>query len=576
MSLVIKQHNILAITALIGAISALQLLPDSNISPTTNIQGIGLAQTSEEAKAVIVQGSNIVAVKKAVDSVGGEITHELAIINAVGTKLTLAQIQALRAIKGIRKVYDDSSVKTSQFRAHNRGNRTKLRRTHNNGVRANFSMPHEDSSAITSDFEGCSVKGESKIRFEKGNRVSWKITNTGTQDIHIDSIMALWPTANGSLLKVKIGRDKIFHSIVPGPTAILENTDWIAGDNKLTIKAGDREKFYLNFDKLNKVQENYNIRVFFREDCVIEFPPAPEELFAGDSDRKARRSFISTLTSADALHDEGIDGEGITVAVIDTGIWARKGKAKYLRNNAYDQGRIVAHYDALTGQELPRRTDSDENGHGSHLTSIILSSRYKDGEFNGIAPNANLIPVRAFDRDGQGSYADAIRALDWVLTNKDVYNIRVVNLSFSSKPQSHYWDDPLNQAVMAAWKAGLVIVASAGNNGPDAMSIGVPGNVPYVITVGAMTDSVTPEDPSDDNLASFSSAGPTFEGFVKPDIVAPGGHIRGIMKKENKLAKEHPKFHDGDGYYTMSGTSQSTAVVSGIVALMLQADPDLT
>ena len=88
----------------------------------------------------------------------------------------------------------------------------------------------------------------------------------------------------------------------------------------------------------------------------------------------------------------------------------------------------------------------------------------------------------------------------------------MLNLSFSATPQSHYWDDPLNQAVMAAWQAGIVVVASAGNSGPDPMTVGVPGNVPYIITVGAMTDNYTPYEPADDRLASFSSAGPTFEG----------------------------------------------------------------
>ena len=131
--------------------------------------------------------------------------------------------------------------------------------------------------------------------------------------------------------------------------------------------------------------------------------------------------------------------------------------------------------------------------------------------------------MKTFDKNGVGSYADVIRGLDWILSKKDEFNIRVLNLSFSAHGPSHYWDDPINQAVMRLWQAGVVVVASAGNKGPDAMKIGVPGNNPYVITVGAMTDNYTPTDPSDDYLASFSAAGPTVEGFVKPDIVAPGG-----------------------------------------------------
>ena len=119
----------------------------------------------------------------------------------------------------------------------------------------------------------------------------------------------------------------------------------------------------------------------------------------------------------------------------------------------------------------------------------------------------------------------------------------MLNLSFSAPPRSYYWDDPLNQAVMAAWKAGIVVVASAGNTGPEPMTIGVPGNVPYVITVGAMSDNWTPNNPNDDVLASFSATGPTHDGFVKPEIVAPGGHIIAVMDDGNHLiAEQHPQW----------------------------------
>ena len=91
-----------------------------------------------------------------------------------------------------------------------------------------------------------------------------------------------------------------------------------------------------------------------------------------------------------------------------------------------------------------------------------------------------------------------------------------------------------------------------------------------------MTDNKTENDSTDDTLASFSAAGPTVEGFLKPELLAPGGHIRGMMKKGNKLEKKYPHFHDGDGYYTMSGTSQSAAIISGVAALILQSDPSLT
>jgi serine protease AprX len=129
---------------------------------------------------------------------------------------------------------------------------------------------------------------------------------------------------------------------------------------------------------------------------------------------------------------------------------------------------------------------------------------------------------------------------------------------------------------MRAWQAGIVVVVAAGNTGPDPMSIGVPGNNPYVITVGALTDAYTPTDWSDDYVPAFSAAGPTHEGFVKPDLIAPGGHVVGLMSDKSKLAKDHPNQKLDKDYYKLSGTSMSAAQVSGVVALMLARDPNLT
>jgi subtilisin family serine protease len=267
--------------------------------------------------------------------------------------------------------------------------------------------------------------------------------------------------------------------------------------------------------------------------------------------------------------------------LFDTGVWSSGGGKNWLRKDYDGVERVLRSYDAINDDEGDAGDAEDDNGHGSHVTSIILSSRKARGSgntpnWNGVAPGISLVAVKAFDEYGQGTYLDVIRGIDWVVRNKDVYGIRVLNLSLSAQPRSHYWDDPLNQAVMAAWQAGIVVVASAGNTGPDAMSVGVPGNVPYVITVGAMTDNRTPIDASDDRIASFSASGLTYEGFVKPEVVAPGGRLLGVMNKKNRIPKEHKNFHDGDAYYYMSGTSQSAAVVSGIAALLLQAEPTLT
>ena len=286
---------------------------------------------------------------------------------------------------------------------------------------------------------------------------------------------------------------------------------------------------------------------------------------------------IPRAVVADELHWEGITGAGVTVAVLDTGVWDYPPFTK----DTSSVDRLLAQYDAI-GDLLVSEGDpltTDTYGHGSHVASIVVSNidvGKKTPVYNGVAPDAGLVTVKAFDDNGMGTYADVIRGIDWVVRNKDAYGIRVLNCSFSATPQSHYWVDPMNQAVMAAWQAGIVVVASAGNTGPEPMTIGVPGNVPYVITVGAITDNYTPYDEGDDSLASFSAAGPTVEGFVKPDVVAPGGHVYGLMAKDMALPVAYPEFFDEGQYFQMSGTSQAAAVVSGVVALMLQIDPGLT
>ncbi len=279
---------------------------------------------------------------------------------------------------------------------------------------------------------------------------------------------------------------------------------------------------------------------------------------------------------ASTVHSEGTLGSGVTVAVVDTGYWPHPA----LDYNSNNEGRVLVQYDAILDQidavGLPT-VDTDDNGHGTYVTSVLLSSETSGpGKKHGVAPMANLVSVKAFGADGSSSYLDVIRGIDFIVQNKAVYDIKVVNLSFGSPAQSLYWQDPLAQAVMAAWHAGIVVVTSAGNTGPEPMTIGVPGNVPYVITVGSISDAFTKSKKDDDYLSSYSGVGPTIDGFVKPDVIAPGGHLLGLMPPNSQLAQQHPEFHDGLDFFIMSGTSQAAAVASGVVALMLDADPTLS
>ncbi|MBN1261346.1 MAG: S8 family peptidase [Anaerolineae bacterium] len=286
------------------------------------------------------------------------------------------------------------------------------------------------------------------------------------------------------------------------------------------------------------------------------------------------------VVGADKVWELGNLGEGVTVAVLDTG--ADTTLLGLRRDADRNRDRILVYYDALGGglYEYPfiHWSPRDPNGHGTHVSGIICNSEYEfmDNQYRGIAPNADLVLVRVLDEYGAGTYADVIAGIDWAVQHKDDYNIRVLNISMYAPPVAPYWADPYNLAVMAAWQAGIVVVASAGNDGPAPMSIGVPGNTPYVITVGSFTDNFTPEYFGDDYMPPFSATGPTLDAFVKPDIIAPGAHIVSLLRGNTYLAQTYPENRLNGRYFKTSGTSTSSAVVSGIAALMLSENPDLT
>lgn len=280
---------------------------------------------------------------------------------------------------------------------------------------------------------------------------------------------------------------------------------------------------------------------------------------------------VNKVIDAHYVHASYNFGDDVTIGFLDTGLDQLSG----LSVDLYGNDKAWGTYDAVNNSV--HNYDDESNGHGTHVASVANNSDYDiQGNVYGVAPNAAIVGIKAFDEEGKATYADVIRGIDWAVEYKDAINLRVLNMSFSGPVRSFYWDDPLNIAVMKAWQAGIVVVASAGNSGPEPMTIGVPGNVPYIITVGAMTDAYTTSSNDDDVVATFSSAGPTVEGFVKPEILAPGGHIAGLMSFDSQIVTEHPEFHDGGRYFEMSGTSQAAAVVSGVVALLLKNEPNLS
>lgn len=249
----------------------------------------------------------------------------------------------------------------------------------------------------------------------------------------------------------------------------------------------------------------------------------------------------------------GLTGEGVTVAVIDTGVAPHNDLIR-------PKNRIIGFKDFVGDKTSPY----DDNGHGTHVAGIIASNGYSSNrKYVGIAPNANILAVKALDEAGSGNTSDIVSAIDWVVKTREQYNTKIINLSLGSPANNSINSDPLVRAVEAATRAGLTVIVAAGNSGPSTKTILSPGNSPNVITVGAVDDKRTP-DTSDDTIANFSSRGPTKEGLRKPDVVAPGVSIMSLSNKSS------------DGYVTSSGTSMATPLVSGSAALLYGKYKNLT
>ena len=270
---------------------------------------------------------------------------------------------------------------------------------------------------------------------------------------------------------------------------------------------------------------------------------------------------LPALVRAEALHAEGITGRGVTIAVVD-GIAAL---GPEILQAGDGHRRLLAAYDAVSDRPEaapPGQGQRPESAGAEHLLDAMVSSRRDgDGRYEGIAPNADLVLVRAIGVDGAGRPGDVIRAIGWVIANRDRYGIRVLNLPLVAPARPRFWEDPLNQAVIQAWRAGIVVVVAAGNDGPVPATIAAPGNVPHVITVGAVAAGA-----GQGLVHSYSAAGPTLDGFVKPEIVAPAGAVEPAPAPAAAGTIRRPR----------AGTSVSSAIVSGVVALILEASPWLT
>ena len=265
---------------------------------------------------------------------------------------------------------------------------------------------------------------------------------------------------------------------------------------------------------------------------------------------------------ADKLLKKGYTGGGVDVAVIDSGVAPVEG--------------LDAAGDVVDGPDLSGDRDDDglrsldTFGHGTHLAGIVTGT---DAEgFQGIAPDARLVDVKVATSDGSTSLSQLLAAIGWVVENRDAgdLDIRVLNLSFGA-PSDGYATDPLAYAVERAWRAGVVVVASAGNAGPESGGLDSPAIDPYVIAVGGQETNGT-DDPGDDTVAPWSSRG---DDRRAPDFVAPGAAIVSYRVPGSFLDANYPAARIGARYFRGSGTSQAAAVTSAAAALLLDERPEL-
>ena len=274
----------------------------------------------------------------------------------------------------------------------------------------------------------------------------------------------------------------------------------------------------------------------------------------------------------------GNQGGGIGVAVIDSGI----------SQHSAIGSRVVARVNLVSNEP---GVSGDLFGHGTHVAGMIggagsAATRVTTAYSGGSAPAVRFIDIRVLGRTGIGYTSDVLAGIEWAIANRAKYGIRIINLSLGHPVAEPAATDPLCIAVERAVRSGIVVVTSAGNYGltstgaPVLGGITSPGNSPAALTVGAIDTNGT-ADRSDDRVAPYSSRGPTrFDFAVKPDVVAPGTRIVSLEANGSYLAATYPQWHvagtGNNGYLRLSGTSMATGVVSGGVALLLNAEPSLT
>src|SRR3954454_12298220 len=285
-------------------------------------------------------------------------------------------------------------------------------------------------------------------------------------------------------------------------------------------------------------------------------------------------TIANQVTGAAAMWDAGYTGQGVDVAVIDSGVVPVRG---------LDDPDKVVYGPDLTLEANGSAKQKDTYGHGTHMSGIIAGrdpeakGKKKSGDstsFVGMAPDARIVSVKVADAKGQTDVSQAIAAIDWVVQNRNRngLNIRVLNMSFGTDGVQDYVLDPLAFAAEQAWHKGVVVVVAVGNEGFGTGKVNNPAYDPYLSAVGSDSANGTATT-ADDVVSSFSNDG---DGTRNPDVIAPGDQVVSLRSTGSYLDKTYPQARIGDRLFRGSGTSQAAAVVSGAAALLIQQRPTAT
>jgi serine protease AprX len=386
-------------------------------------------------------------------------------------------------------------------------------------------------------------------------------------------------------------RDKLDKDVRSRANRLLGTTRVI-----ITVKPGQEANAA---DEIRKLGGRLGRRLKLVDGMVVELPnrlikriSERSEVLGIHLDRpiSGHMNRAAVSVGARAVQQEyGYDGAGIGVAVIDSGVafhddLTYQGYSSKVR--VVNGQRVTAFVDFVNNGPVAY----DDNGHGTHVSGIIAGNGYDSyGARAGIAPGAHLASLKVLDQHGRGVISDVIAAFEWAVANRTAHNIRVINLSVGARISESYYTDPLTLAAKRAVDAGIVVVTAAGNMGKKSNgkvqygSITAPGNAPWVLTVGAYSTEGTVTR-WDDKIAPYSSRGPAAVDFeAKPDLVAPGTGIVSLANPTSEFYLTKAAYLlDGTRttatkpYLSLSGTSMAAPVVSGTVALMLQANPTLT